>query len=133
VCPPARGVAAACRRVLHAPSPVLSRIVYEVAFARIVAGSAKRILAGSAKRIAYYCTGWYCRPRSGAFAGACPNVETRRRSGGSGTAIRLADPMTLSRYSRYALCLMVPITGSIWPIQDRSIQASFDAASSELP
>ncbi len=43
---------------------------------------------------------------------------------------RHSDPLgrskTLSRYNRYALCLMVAITGSVWPIQARSIEAIFD-------
>ena len=43
---------------------------------------------------------------------------------------RQGDPLgrskTLRRYSRYALCLLVAITGSVWPIQARSIEAIFD-------
>jgi hypothetical protein len=43
---------------------------------------------------------------------------------------RQSDPLgrskTLSGSSRYALCLMVAITGSVWPIQARSIEAIFD-------
>ena len=43
---------------------------------------------------------------------------------------RHPDPLgrsrTLSRYSRYALCLAIAITGSAWPIQARSIEAIFD-------
>ena len=43
---------------------------------------------------------------------------------------RQSDPLgrskTLRRYSRYALCLLVAITGSVWPIQARSIEAIFD-------
>ena len=45
---------------------------------------------------------------------------------------RHTDPLgrstTLSRYSRYAVCLGIAITGSTWPIQARSIEAIFDSA-----
>ena len=44
---------------------------------------------------------------------------------------RHTDPLgrstTLSRYSRYAVCLAIAITGSAGPIQARSIEAIFDS------
>jgi hypothetical protein len=53
---------------------------------------------------------------------------------------RQSDPLgrstTRHRYSRYALCLAIAITGSVWPIQARSIEAIFDtvtAATSAAP
>lgn len=43
---------------------------------------------------------------------------------------RQSDPLgrsrTRHRYSRYLLSLAVAITGSVWPIQARSIEAIFD-------
>jgi hypothetical protein len=43
---------------------------------------------------------------------------------------RPSDPLgrstTLPRYSRYLLCLAIAITGSVWPIRARSIEAIFD-------
>jgi hypothetical protein len=43
---------------------------------------------------------------------------------------RPSDPLgrstTLHRYSRYVLCLAIAITGSVWPIRARSIEAIFD-------
>ena len=43
---------------------------------------------------------------------------------------RHTDPLgrstTRHRYSRYLLSLAVAITGSVWPIQARSIEAIFD-------
>jgi hypothetical protein len=45
---------------------------------------------------------------------------------------RPSDPLgrstTLHRYSRYVLCLAIAITGSVWPIRARSIEAIFDTA-----
>jgi hypothetical protein len=43
---------------------------------------------------------------------------------------RQSDPLgrstILHRCSRYALCLAIAITGSVWPIRARSIEAIFD-------
>jgi hypothetical protein len=43
---------------------------------------------------------------------------------------RQSDPLgrsrTRHRYSRYTLCLAIALTGSVWPIQARSIEAIFD-------
>jgi len=43
---------------------------------------------------------------------------------------RHSDPLgrstTLNRCRHYALCLAIAITGSVWPIQARSIEAIFD-------
>jgi hypothetical protein len=43
---------------------------------------------------------------------------------------RQSDPLgrstTRHRYSRYLLSLAIAITGSVWPIQARSIEAIFD-------
>jgi hypothetical protein len=43
---------------------------------------------------------------------------------------RHTDPLgrstTRHRYSRYLLSLAIAITGSVWPIQARSIEAIFD-------
>lgn len=50
---------------------------------------------------------------------------------------RHSDPLgrstTLHRYSRYALCLAIAITGSVWPIRARSIEAIFDTLPSVTP
>jgi hypothetical protein len=47
-------------------------------------------------------------------------------------AKRQCDPLgrskTRHRYSRYLLSLAIAITGSVWPIQARSIEAIFDTA-----
>jgi hypothetical protein len=44
---------------------------------------------------------------------------------------RHSDPLgrskTRHRYSRYVLSLAIAITGSVWPIQARSIEAIFDS------
>jgi len=44
---------------------------------------------------------------------------------------RPSDPLgrstTLHRYSRYVLSLAIAITGSVWPIRARSIEAIFDS------
>ncbi len=44
---------------------------------------------------------------------------------------RHCDPLgrskTRHRYSRYLLSLAIAITGSVWPIQARSIEAIFDS------
>jgi len=50
---------------------------------------------------------------------------------------RQSDPLGRStapnRYRLRALCLAVAITGSVWPIQARSIRASFDRQARQLP
>jgi hypothetical protein len=47
---------------------------------------------------------------------------------------RHTDPLgrstTRHRYSRYLLSLAIAITGSVWPIQARSIEAIFDSRQS---
>ena len=45
---------------------------------------------------------------------------TKRQSGPLGRST------TLHRYRRYALCLAIAITGSVWPIRAGSIEAIFD-------
>ena len=48
---------------------------------------------------------------------------------------RHCDPLgrskTRHRYSRYLLSLAIAITGSVWPIQARSIEAIFDIGRAE--
>ena len=43
---------------------------------------------------------------------------------------RPSDPLgrsvTLHRHSRYVVCLAIALTGSVWPIRARSIEAIFD-------
>ena len=51
------------------------------------------------------------------------------------TTKRQSDPLgrspILYRYSRRALCLAIALTGSVWPIRARSIEAIFDTSTLE--
>jgi hypothetical protein len=50
---------------------------------------------------------------------------------------RHSDPLGRStaphRYRLHALCLAIAITGSVWPIQARSIRAAFDTYAGHRP
>lgn len=50
---------------------------------------------------------------------------------------RQSDPLgrstTRHRYSRYLLSLAIAITGSVWPIQARSIEPIFDTVLEPQP
>ena len=50
---------------------------------------------------------------------------------------RQCDPLgrskTRHRYSRYLLSLAIAITGSVWPIQARSIEPIFDSQLASTP